>query len=754
MAHPTLAAVLLAATLFLGSAISPLPKKLSAIPAYPKKVAPRGRKNLWAAKDPVVVPPLVALTTPVVTEDDPEVPTKDPEDVPAVAITTPVVTEDDSSEVPPNRSPPAHRLIHKLGARGLHRSNHSTHAVSKAVVSSDEEAFTPKLASTIYDEIKAAFQEINITKLKKEFAKPRLSRSSMVHSAAIQSMQEHMQGSASATSSGGQLKIQKHISKGVFAAHSAAPNSTMSGDPEATATCKCTSPNTGTAGHNQYECSDGTSAYCAETEPCYATGDFPKGEWAKGCGKAAADPDPEAAAPDPEAADPDLEHLSKSQEDRLKANPMEVLKLFLGSILEQKEDEMMFDGDADRSTWCKTNRAAYHDCMELIPKLPEDAPTPPKLAMHAIIFALEETDKQLKFMCEEYAQFHGRKAVVETNNANMVIVEKEFVEAITCQVGDRMCIGGQLGGMRLSGCTCTCDPGWNHGEMEACEKCTDIEWGALPWNPLPSDMYMAADLTRTCPKSGTRTRTVDCNCGSPKLGVEFDKSICAAHPNRLADSERCNYVPLMMGNRASGSRCLAWNGGRNVYAESCRVNDLSQGWKFQGSNPRGPSGRITHEPNPGMCLTFDSSITHTRRCWKVNYCETRIRVERHRRCSGWWIFKRCWEEESRHPYQSCSQRDECATDSTEGSNVELEPCNGNRDQQWRRANTGRPEEAVYVSAQNNKCITVTSDASAANKRGQHMHGGLMNAVVTNCNYQRAQLFWLVSATQKHINENR
>jgi len=116
MAHPTLAAVLLAATLFLGSAISPLPKKLSAIPAYPKKVAPRGRKNLWAAKDPVVVPPLVALTTPVVTEDDPEVPTKDPEDVPAVAITTPVVTEDDSSEVPPNRSPPAHRLIHKFGS--------------------------------------------------------------------------------------------------------------------------------------------------------------------------------------------------------------------------------------------------------------------------------------------------------------------------------------------------------------------------------------------------------------------------------------------------------------------------------------------------------------------------------------------------------------------------------------------------------------------------------------------------------------
>merc|ERR1719183_518263 len=49
------------------------------------------------------------------------------------------------------------------------------------------------------------------------------------------------------------------------------------------ATCECSTPNTGTAGHNGYECTDGTSAYCSSDQECYATSAFTKGDWASGC---------------------------------------------------------------------------------------------------------------------------------------------------------------------------------------------------------------------------------------------------------------------------------------------------------------------------------------------------------------------------------------------------------------------------------------------------------------------------------------
>jgi len=48
-------------------------------------------------------------------------------------------------------------------------------------------------------------------------------------------------------------------------------------------TCTCVTPSAGTAGHNQYKCNDKTSAYCASDQVCYATGSFAKGNWDMGC---------------------------------------------------------------------------------------------------------------------------------------------------------------------------------------------------------------------------------------------------------------------------------------------------------------------------------------------------------------------------------------------------------------------------------------------------------------------------------------
>jgi len=54
------------------------------------------------------------------------------------------------------------------------------------------------------------------------------------------------------------------------------------------ATCTCSTPNQGAAGHNQYQCSDGFSGYCASNEACYATESFTRGDWGAAC---AATPD-------------------------------------------------------------------------------------------------------------------------------------------------------------------------------------------------------------------------------------------------------------------------------------------------------------------------------------------------------------------------------------------------------------------------------------------------------------------------------
>ena len=50
----------------------------------------------------------------------------------------------------------------------------------------------------------------------------------------------------------------------------------------AAVTCRCDTPSAGTAGHNHYKCSDGTSGYCAANQICYASL-FDKGDWASGC---------------------------------------------------------------------------------------------------------------------------------------------------------------------------------------------------------------------------------------------------------------------------------------------------------------------------------------------------------------------------------------------------------------------------------------------------------------------------------------
>merc|ERR1719410_2981715 len=47
-------------------------------------------------------------------------------------------------------------------------------------------------------------------------------------------------------------------------------------------TCSCMTPSQGTVNKNQYECTDGYSAWCAHTQECYST-NFVKGDWAAGC---------------------------------------------------------------------------------------------------------------------------------------------------------------------------------------------------------------------------------------------------------------------------------------------------------------------------------------------------------------------------------------------------------------------------------------------------------------------------------------
>ena len=51
----------------------------------------------------------------------------------------------------------------------------------------------------------------------------------------------------------------------------------------AAVTCNCDTPGAGTAGHNRFSCTDGSSAHCAADELCFATSRFEKGEWASGC---------------------------------------------------------------------------------------------------------------------------------------------------------------------------------------------------------------------------------------------------------------------------------------------------------------------------------------------------------------------------------------------------------------------------------------------------------------------------------------
>ena len=52
-----------------------------------------------------------------------------------------------------------------------------------------------------------------------------------------------------------------------------------------TLSCQCSTPGQGTAGKNAYKCGDGTAAFCAATEECYATQLFPKEATCLGCRK-------------------------------------------------------------------------------------------------------------------------------------------------------------------------------------------------------------------------------------------------------------------------------------------------------------------------------------------------------------------------------------------------------------------------------------------------------------------------------------
>jgi len=47
--------------------------------------------------------------------------------------------------------------------------------------------------------------------------------------------------------------------------------------------CSCDTPNTGTEGHNTFTCTDGTKNDCDSHMECYATGNFAYGDWSAGC---------------------------------------------------------------------------------------------------------------------------------------------------------------------------------------------------------------------------------------------------------------------------------------------------------------------------------------------------------------------------------------------------------------------------------------------------------------------------------------
>jgi hypothetical protein len=50
-------------------------------------------------------------------------------------------------------------------------------------------------------------------------------------------------------------------------------------------TCKCLTPRAGTAGHNRYMCTDGSSGWCSSEHECYASSPFLKDDWGCGCRK-------------------------------------------------------------------------------------------------------------------------------------------------------------------------------------------------------------------------------------------------------------------------------------------------------------------------------------------------------------------------------------------------------------------------------------------------------------------------------------
>lgn len=48
--------------------------------------------------------------------------------------------------------------------------------------------------------------------------------------------------------------------------------------------CQCVGPNVeASASSNRYQCTDGTMGYCSMGQECFATGQFPKGQWTLGC---------------------------------------------------------------------------------------------------------------------------------------------------------------------------------------------------------------------------------------------------------------------------------------------------------------------------------------------------------------------------------------------------------------------------------------------------------------------------------------
>ena len=62
-----------------------------------------------------------------------------------------------------------------------------------------------------------------------------------------------------------------------------------------TPVCACESPGAGTAGHNKFTCTDGSSSWCAAWEECYATV-WEKGKFSQGCRRPQAPP-PEPSTP-------------------------------------------------------------------------------------------------------------------------------------------------------------------------------------------------------------------------------------------------------------------------------------------------------------------------------------------------------------------------------------------------------------------------------------------------------------------------